>query len=440
MSYEQGMDDLEEYPIGIRVRILAAQVKASANLTTWVFLNKGEMFFSTCVHEKEFLSFLKLGKCLDFLYESEKGWTRPVILSDPLGMIWLAESGYVQDEGKERNKERAEQAEEGQGILTVIGPLFLSRTSIRQIEETLRSSSYSIRMRREMMRTLAEVPVISMSAVNQYAKILHYTLTSRPIQTSDFIYQDEATRRLTIGEERESSVQYHSLERVVQDEKLILQAVKDGNLDYRQIMEQGSNYQPEISSNTGDVLRDGKNSVLIFTALCSRAAMEGGLPVAMAKEIEMRYITEAEKCETITKLKSLKNLMLDEFVHKVRESKENPMISKTTQQCCDYIRMNVLRPLTVEEIAKEMGYTTYYFTKKFYKEMGIKVTDYIKQARIEYAKIALLTTKKSIQEISDSLQFGTRNYFSKVFHEIVGMTPAAYREKTGKELPVYFKE
>ena len=93
MSYEQGMDDLEEYPIGIRVRILAAQVKASANLTTWVFLNKGEMFFSTCVHEKEFLSFLKLGKCLDFLYESEKGWTRPVILSDPLGMIWLICAG-----------------------------------------------------------------------------------------------------------------------------------------------------------------------------------------------------------------------------------------------------------------------------------------------------------------------------------------------------------
>lgn len=66
--------------------------------------------------------------------------------------------------------------------------------------------------------------------------------------------------------------------------------------------------------------------------------------------------------------------------------------------------------------------------------MGIKVTDYIKQARIEYAKIALLTTKKSIQEISDSLQFGTRNYFSKVFHEIVGMTPAAYREKVGRQL------
>lgn len=433
MGYQEGMDDLEEYPVGVRVRILAAQVKASANLATWTFINGGTMFFSTCVHEKEFLSFLKLGKCLDFLYEEKRIWERPVILSDPLGMVWIAESAFEHDEEAKKDGETIGKEEDNFGMLIVIGPLFLSHTSVKHIEESLRSSSYSVHMRREMMRTLAEVPVISMSAVNQYAKILHYTLTSQRIQTSDFIFQNEATRLLTMGEESEDSIQYQSLERVVQDEKLILQAVKDGNLDYRQIMEQGSNYQPEMPSNTGDVLRDGKNSVLIFTALCSRAAIEGGLAVKTAKEMEMRYISETERCETVTKLKSLKNMMLDDFVHKVRESKENPMISKTTQECCDYIRTNVLRPLTVEEIAKEMGYTTYYFTKKFYKEMGIKVTDYIKQARIEYAKIALLTTKKSIQEISDSLQFGTRNYFSKVFHEIVGMTPAAYREKVGKE-------
>ena len=78
-----------------------------------VFWDKGEMFFSTCVHEKEFLSFLKLGKCLDFLYESKEEWDRPVILSDPLGMVWLAESAYVQDEGEERNKRTSRTAEEG---------------------------------------------------------------------------------------------------------------------------------------------------------------------------------------------------------------------------------------------------------------------------------------------------------------------------------------
>ena len=172
----------------------------------------------------------------------------------------------------------------------------------------------------------------------------------------------------------------------------------------------------------------------ILTALVSRAAMDGGLAVNTAKEMELSYIREAEACGTITELKTVMNQMLDDFVHKVRECNANPLISRTIQESCDYIRANVLKPLTVEEIAKEMGYTTYYFTKKFYKEMGVKVTDYIKEARVHYAKIALLTTRKSIEEISESLHFGSRNYFSKVFRSIVGVTPAAYRENVGKEL------
>ena len=88
--------------------------------------------------------------------------------------------------------------------------------------------------------------------------------------------------------------------------------------------------------------------------------------------------------------------------------------------------------LPLIERAKELGYTTYYFTKKFNKEMGIKVTDYIKQTRIEYAKIMLITTTKSIQDISDSLHFGTRNYFSKVFRELTGISPAEFRENAGR--------
>ena len=74
-----------------------------------------------------------------------------------------------------------------------------------------------------------------------------------------------------------------------------------------------------------------------------------------------------------------------------------------------------------------MGYTTYYFTRKFRQETGIKVGDYIKQAKTEYAKVALATSNRSIQEIGDALHFGSQSYFSKVFSSIVGMTPAAYR-------------
>lgn len=108
----------------------------------------------------------------------------------------------------------------------------------------------------------------------------------------------------------------------------------------------------------------------------------------------------------------------------VHSVKEEPMISRSTRQACDYIQSNVKRGLSVEEIAR------YYFNRKFYAEMGVRVGEYIKRARCEYAKVELLTTHRSIQDISDSLHFGTRNYFCRVFREIVGVTPAAYREQT----------
>ena len=79
-----------------------------------------------------------------------------------------------------------------------------------------------------------------------------------------------------------------------------------------------------------------------------------------------------------------------------------------------------------------MGYTEYYLTKKFNAEMGMKLSDYIKQKKVERARLLLATTSKSVQEISDSLQFSSRNYFSAVFTALEGKTPAAYRAENNQ--------
>ncbi len=408
------MRNLEEYPVEIRLRILAAQLYAGANLGVWCFVSD-EMIYSTCENEKSLLDFLLMSNCLDFVKQKPGGWNRPVILSDFLGMIWMAEHIY----------------RDGEPIYyTMVGPFFLSQTSVRQIENILRERVPSVSMCRQMMRILVNIPVINMTSLNQFGKILHYTLTSEQISVSDFIFQDD---RLRTGGEGASSFRYQDADRVMRGERLVLQAIKDGNLNYKEILEKEAYYDASLLSESGNALRDGKNSVIVFTALCCRAAMEGGLPGKTVKEMETRYITEIENCTTMTKLKNVYCRMLDEICKKVHMFKDEPMISKSVKQGCDYIRSNVKNPLTVEEIAKEVGYSPYYFNRKFYAEMGIKVGDYIKRARCEYAKVELLTTNKSIQDISDSLYFGTRNYFCKVFREIVGVTPAAYRERVGKE-------
>ena len=410
--------EVDEFPVEVRSRFLAAHVFVGADLGMWSLGANRELYYSTCANEKEFWSFLELSSCMDFLYESGRVWDRPVILSDQVGLVWIAE--HMVDNGR-------------WVCLVLMGPFFLSKTSVKYIEDSLREKVSSVFMRRQMMRTLSMVPVITLPMMNQYAKMLHYTLTSERILPMDFIYQDERTKQFAGEEDETRTVIQSDPERVMNGEILLLKAITDGNMNYKQIFSQRQDFESELVSATGNTLRDVRNTVLVFNALCCRAAIEGGIPIKTAKEIELRYNTEIERTNTITELKNVNAGMLDEYVRRVHDGKANPMISRTIQECCDYIRANVTKPLNVEEIACWMGYTAYYFTKKFYKEMGIKVSDYIKQARIEYAKVALMTSGKSIQEISDQLQFGTRNYFSKVFHEVVGVTPAAYRERTERK-------
>ena len=91
--------------------------------------------------------------------------------------------------------------------------------------------------------------------------------------------------------------------------------------------------------------------------------------------------------------------------------------------------MNLNRNIRAQELADLIGYSVTYFTRRFREETGFGISDYVKAARIERAKILLGTTDDSVQDISDKLGFTTRNYFTKCFREITGMTPIEYRNK-----------
>ena len=418
-------DRVEEVSPEEKSRLLAQFLFVGADLGMWCFDKNRRLYYSTCSHEREFLAFLELGNCMDYLYGRPEGWEKPVILSDELGLLWSAVT---------RIKNGAPD------LYFLMGPAFLSHTSLQSIENALREKESSLYIRRQMMRTLEAVPVLSLPMFYQYTKMLHYAIFMERISPGDFYCQSgDLPQELPGGaflplakEEEEMAEPHGDPERAARAERRLLQAIEEGNPEYFQMLEREADCNGELVSRSGDALRDAKNTALVFGALASRAAIAGGAPLRTIKEIELAYTARIEKCDTITKLTHVNGQMMAAYVEKVRQAKENPLISQTVRECCDYIRTNVLKPLTVEELADQRGYTTYYFSKKFYKEMGIRVTDYIKQARVEYARIALLTTRQSIQEISDSLHFGTRNYFSSVFRELVGVTPAAYREQSGR--------
>ena len=88
---------------------------------------------------------------------------------------------------------------------------------------------------------------------------------------------------------------------LLQAEATLLQCVEEGNFGYQEISEKLRKFSGYLS-DTGDSLRDGKNSVIVFAALCSRAAVRGGMPAQTSRELETDYLNRIEACRTIPQL------------------------------------------------------------------------------------------------------------------------------------------
>lgn len=402
--------------------LFSGMIYSACKMGGWCFsYTSRKMFYTTCPNQQEFLMFFTTSGCLDYMFSDEIDTLKPVFLSDSIGMLWAAD--YIYDR------------EERPDLIIVIGPVFSSESSVRGIEDSLRNLHFSFQVRKNLLQILQKVPVVSVDMMNQYAAMLHYTVSGEIVTSHDFQFQKSPLAEEEHGTEAgKSSVDKVNMERQRMTEETILQMIREGNPDCRRLMQERTksfkpdDYQLELSQ------RENKNTMVIFAALCSRAAMQGGLSPKTAKELEIEYITMTEQAKTVTELINIREEMMEDFASRVHQCRTHLEVSRVVQECCEYIQSNLLKPLELADIAKEVGYTEYYLTKKFHKEMGIRLLDYIKDCRIELSKIWLLTTQKGIQEISDQMHFGSRNYFSKVFREKVGMTPAAYREQIVMEL------
>lgn len=213
-------------------------------------------------------------------------------------------------------------------------------------------------------------------------------------------------------------------------EQGLLQMVRTGDLNYRQALSASVGISAGVPVQSDDALRQSKTSVIVFTSIVCRAAIEGGLSPEEAYSLGDHYIQAAESARTLTELASLAHMMYDDFVHRVHRCRTNPKLSRQVQKCVDHIEMHLDQKIRAADLAALAGYTEYYLTRKFREETGLSVSDYAKFAKIERAKVLLSSTDETVQDIAAQLGFGTRNYFSRVFQEVTGQTPMEYREKS----------
>ncbi|MBO5867296.1 MAG: AraC family transcriptional regulator [Oscillospiraceae bacterium] len=97
-----------------------------------------------------------------------------------------------------------------------------------------------------------------------------------------------------------------------------------------------------------------------------------------------------------------------------------------------YIKDNLSRKLTVEEIADRAGFSKYYFLRLFKKITGCTVIQYVNLLRCEQAKDLLRTGNHSVKEVAALCGFENLSYFTGVFKKHTGTLPNAYKQESRK--------
>ena len=100
-------------------------------------------------------------------------------------------------------------------------------------------------------------------------------------------------------------------------------------------------------------------------------------------------------------------------------------------EAIEYIEKNLLKDLTVEEIAKTVGISTFYFQRGFAMLCGFTVGEYIRKRKLSLAGIDLMDSNTKIIDIALKYGYDSPDSFTKAFTRFHGITPSAVRKERG---------
>ena len=343
------------------------------------------------------------------LSHCKSGSHSPLILDTEFGLEWIAAFEY-----------------DSYGLVHIflLGPVFSGRNPQILLRDKLDSYQISVELKHHILTQIEQVAIVPSSLLLSYTLMFHYTITGERI-TADLI---SYTSNPSQASPDVPSPENDNHPGVWMAEQTFLGMIRDGNPNYRKALGKSMTLSSGMKADIGDTLRSNKNNILVLLTLCSRASIEGGLNPSVAYSLNDYYAGRIEQCRSAADITNLSTEFLDDYVTRVRQSKETDEHSRQIQNICDYIHLHIREPLKISDLASHLGYTDYYFSHKFKEVTGSGINAYIRHEKIEEAKLLLTGTNLDIQTISEELSFGSRSYFFSCFQKETGISPTKYRQ------------
>lgn len=102
----------------------------------------------------------------------------------------------------------------------------------------------------------------------------------------------------------------------------------------------------------------------------------------------------------------------------------------------DFIDDNINRKITMDELSGHFYFHKDYIMRLFKKEIHSTISDYINKKRIFQSLKDLQLSKDSILYIGLKHGFSSLEYYSEVFHKVMGVSPVIYRKFSARSIEV----
>lgn len=176
-------------------------------------------------------------------------------------------------------------------------------------------------------------------------------------------------------------------------------------------------------------IRNFKYHLIISIALITRFCIEGGMESEVAYTISDIYINQTDECESPEELANIHREMIFDFTRRMSELTSVKVYSKQILDSLDYIYDHLHDRVMVTDIAEHVKLSPQYLSRLFHDEVGITISAYIMEKRIESAENMLKFSDYSPLDIGNYLNFSSHSHFIMAFKKHTGLTPREYREK-----------
>ena len=311
--------------IADRIALFSQQIMCGGDVYTWRYDAQLRLLQSNCPREAVLDEFLNAfgGKEALRAYAAS-GESKPLVLSIPIGLLWSVTAD---------RKPLLERS------VYVIGPVWSTDANLSS--QLLSMSAIGTQRGvcyekvREMDAATRSLPLVMPRLMYQYALMLHFTVNEEQLTISDIIYQTAH------GDSESDSMPKRDRYRTWQTEQAMLNMVREGDMGYPKVFDQASNISSGVPLKGAGALRQAKTSVIVFTSLCTRAAIEGGLSPEQAYTMGDSYIQRVENSQFISEVASCSYTMYADFVELMHGRRMDGKVSSHIRAVCDYVELHV---------------------------------------------------------------------------------------------------